>query len=223
MINKKEMNALILFAREPQLGAVKTRLEEKLPARDVLQLYKAFLQDVIAMAKKVRCHKKMIYYDSKKRTIPFLSQFSNEFELIRQEGGDLGLRMHHAFSDCIHSGVKKVVIIGTDCLSISSAEVEQAFLSLDLYDCVFGPCRDGGYYLVGLKKPSKAIFTHIEWGGSDVLNETLKHSLKHKKSAYLLKRKRDIDTYSDLKIFNKSSVNLSMTSHTRKVLKQLNF
>ena len=195
--------AVVVFAREPRLGKVKTRLQENLPAQTVLGLYRAFVKDVLRTAKQVKEAEHFLYYAGTLQSKAFLSSFKRHFILKRQIGKDLGQRMGMAFSHCCSERIKKVVIIGTDCLTLNADDILKAFLALDRHDCVLGPTYDGGYYLIGLKEPERRVFDHVDWGTNKVLVQTLRNLKKLKKTSYQLKMKDDIDTIDDLIKFSR--------------------
>jgi len=190
--------ALVIFAREPKLGKVKTRLQCALPASVVLSLYKEFVKDVLHMAGKVPCNERFIYYAGKGGSIPFLGKFQNRFRLKRQTGRDLGERMFNAFARCRKEGFDRVVIIGTDCLTIDAKEIERVFKYLRAYPCVLGPALDGGYYLIGLSKLSKRVFTKIDWSSDKVLKQTLGQLKNLGYKSKLISKKDDIDNAASL-------------------------
>ena len=197
MILRIEKTALIIFAREPELGKVKTRLQKDLPKDKILRLYKAFLRDVLSLAERIRCGTKNIYYTGT-GSIKFLARFKNKFGYVKQSSGDLGERMHQAFCLSRKSGAERTVIIGTDCLEIVEEDIQDAFTRLSSHDVVLGPSCDGGYYLIGLKKPIKGLFINMPWGTPGVLEATLRRIKKMRKKVFLLNEKSDIDTFSDL-------------------------
>ncbi len=126
--------------------------------------------------------------------------------------------MHRAFTYCHKKHFDRIVIIGTDCLTITVKDIEQAFKKLGAYDCVLGPSKDGGYYLIGLKGPNARLFTGIKWGTSSVLEQTVRKAGRLKKKTFLLREKEDIDTVSDLKRLSKRIKDTNIAPHTQKIL-----
>ncbi len=214
----KDKIALIIFAREPKEGKVKTRLGRDLPAKTVLLLYKAFVKDVIAVADKVSCDARFIYYVGTGASIPFLRKFQKRFILKRQTGKDLGERMYRAFDFCRRQGFQKVIIVGTDCLTFTAADIQLAFKRLNKKDIVLGPTNDGGYYLIGLNAMDKSLFENIDWSTSHVLEQTLKKSTRLHKTNYLLSKKEDIDTIQSLKNFMRHKGSDRTAVNTWKIL-----
>jgi len=216
-----DKTALIVFAREPAEGKVKTRLAKNLSAQDVARLYTAFVKDVLAVAQQARCDQRFIFYAADDGSIPFLKAFEGVFTLQAQYGNDLGERMLHAFSLCQNNGFNRVVIIGTDCLTLSADDIELAFSQLGQNDCVLGPSRDGGYYLIGLKEPDPRIFQGIEWSTDKVLSQTCFHLKAMQKQIDLLSEREDIDSLVHLQNFCRGDVACSTAPETRKILENI--
>ena len=112
--------------------------------------------------------------------------------------GDLGERMELAANEAFSEGAERVVIIGTDCPSIDESVLTKAFAALEKNDLVFGPALDGGYYLLGLKKPTPPIFRNIPWGSAEVLDKSLQAARHRGLSTTLLDPLPDVDTPDDL-------------------------
>lgn len=219
-INRKS-SALVIFAREPKQGKVKTRLSKNLSSYNVLDLYKAFIKDVLHIASQVKCEQRFIFYSGHGAQLPFLNKYKRKFLLRRQTGEDLGVRMFRAIKRCHEDRFNKTIIIGTDCLSLTPGEIDIAFKKLDEHDCVIGPSKDGGYYLIGMREPNNAFFNGIKWSTSSVLKETLKRLRRLNKKVYLLQKHEDIDTIDHLRKLTKSIVRQDNNFYTKKVLKQL--
>lgn len=110
--------------------------------------------------------------------------------------------MQTAVDLAFSKGARRVVVIGTDCPSIDEPLLEKAFHSLDTADLVFGPAADGGYYLVGLSRPCPAIFNAIEWGGPQVLDQSLASAKLSGFQTTLLGVLYDVDVSEDLPAAN---------------------
>lgn len=189
---------LIIFAKEPQEGKVKTRLEGYLSRNRCLELYTAFLNDTLAVANKIKSDAKFIAYTSLNKTPDYLRRNSRRFKLFRQRGRDLGEKMHNASMHVFAGKPAKIVIIGSDSPDLPAEYVEGAFCKLDRCDLVIGPSKDAGYYLIALKKPCLELFRGIEWSTSRVLSDTLTNARRLKKKTALLPKWYDIDTPGDL-------------------------
>jgi len=196
--------ALIVFAREPKIGKVKTRLAKDLTQETTLQLYTAFLSHNLKMAQEVAVDERILAYAGSGHSIPFLRKYEGAYSLRRQIGKGLGERMENILNYCNKTGYKKFIIMGTDCLTLESEEIEKVIRKLDQNDLVLGPCLDGGYYLIGLKRVETKLFRNIKWSTDLVLEQTLKKAQKEQMKVWLLPKKNDIDNRKSLlKYLNK--------------------
>ena len=189
---------LIIFAKEPEKGRVKTRLQKLFSKEHSLNLYKAFLKDIIELTKRVTCEMKIIAYTSRNKNPIFLKQIAPSFIFYKQKGKDLGQRMHSAFKYARNKGAAKTVIIGSDSPNLPVRFINDAFRKLSSYDAVLGPSYDGGYYLIGLNRPCPSIFKSIEWSSERVLDQTVKQIDKLCKKTAMLKKWFDVDSKNDL-------------------------
>ena len=127
------------------------------------------------------------------------NNLGGDVQYIPQEGYDLGERMSYAFKKTLRSrGYKKCIIIGTDCPGIDTPLIENAFEVLKERDVVVGPCRDGGYYLLGMSTLTGDLFVDIDWSTDRVFNQTIEKTRKNNLSSGILKTLADIDTQEDL-------------------------
>lgn len=212
---------LIVFAREPEKGRVKTRLKGVLSETGCLNLYKAFLRDTINLAQKVKVQEYVIAYDSTDGAKPYLKSIASKFNFYRQEGKDLGQRMHNTFSYARAIKADKSVIIGSDSPGLPVNLIKAAFQKLDKYDLVLGPSEDGGYYLIGLKYPCEELFKDVRWSSGDVLSATLKKAKRLRKKYFLLDTWYDVDDAKSLARLEsdlRSNKNKKIARHTREVL-----
>ncbi|MEO8208975.1 MAG: TIGR04282 family arsenosugar biosynthesis glycosyltransferase [bacterium] len=188
--------ALIVFAKNIVLGKVKTRLAKDIGDEKALEIYRALLNETYEAAK-----------DFKGKKFLFLSDFFDKnlfeasFAQIIQTGNDLGEKMKNAFENIFQKNFQTAVIIGTDCPDLDLCIINEAFEKLFHYDIVIGPAKDGGYYLLGMKKPYNFLFENIEWSNQNVLKETIKRIVENKLSYYLLKELSDVDEINDLMHF----------------------
>ena len=103
----------------------------------------------------------------------------NGYDKQLQTSGDLGERMAGAFQEQFAAGAEKVVIIGSDCLAITPDHLKQAFAALDTADVVIGPATDGGYYLLGIKRPHPFLFQDMPWSQPELRQLTELAILQH--------------------------------------------
>lgn len=189
----KNNKLLLIFTRNPELGKVKTRLAKTVGDETALKIYIFLLQKTHEVSLKVSSDK-AIYYSVKIRENDIWD--TNSYQKHLQMGYDLGSRMQHAFQQSFKDSYQKVVIIGSDLYDLTPEIIENSFIQLDTSDLVLGPAKDGGYYLLGMKKLHPSVFQNKEWGTATVLKETLE-DLKDKKVS-LLEELNDVDVYEDI-------------------------
>lgn len=187
-------NLILIFTRNPELGKVKTRLAASIGQENALQVYIELLQHTRKVVLETDYDKRVLYSDA----INTKDMWNNHlFQKKEQFGKDLGVRMYNAFREGFEEGYQKIVIIGSDLITLEANDLKKAFTALDTNDVVIGPAEDGGYYLLGLKSIPENIFKNKEWGTHTVLKDTLKNIKNLKYS--LLEEKNDIDTFEDIK------------------------
>lgn len=168
---------LVIFAKVPEKGRVKTRLEEHFTQDQALAIYEAMLRDVLDLAVRLQNQfaEVSVYWASSSAEMlpeklvavyPTLAHFS-------QRGEDLGIRMYHAIEESFLRGNKKVILIGCDSPTLPASFLLQAAEELDTATFVLGPSEDGGYYLIGASSLVKEAFEGISWGSSEVLARSL--------------------------------------------------
>jgi len=169
-------NALITFVKTPILGKVKTRLQPFIPPNKILEIYKAFVTEIISKCANLKGVDRFLGCYP---TIDddFLKYLIKTYDLkgFLQRGNDLGERIINAFKDYLKKGYTNIVIIGSDSPTLPISYIEEAFIELKKNDFVIGPCCDGGLYLIGARKRIvPEIFQDMPWDTSEVLNKTLK-------------------------------------------------
>ncbi len=171
-------NILIVFAKAPILGRVKTRLAPPLSYRQSYVLHRAFIKDTLKRITRLKDIKPCLGYYPKGYKHKFKGLLPPGMELFCQQGKNLGQRMQNALKRyLVQNG--KVVIIGADIPGLPLGYIREAFNQLDEHEVVLGPAADGGYYLVGSKLIPPEIFTEIAWGTDKVYEQTcarLNHS-----------------------------------------------
>ncbi|AKQ45893.1 hypothetical protein TH63_09955 [Rufibacter radiotolerans] len=188
---------LLVFARTPQLGKVKTRLARTLGEHQALQIYKQLLHLTHAAAAPVKATKWICYSDE----VPAEADIWSAGSFLPQEQPqvpDLGYRMHSLFAKGLVEGFSPVVIIGSDCPDISPEIIEEAFRQLETHDVVLGPAQDGGYYLLGLNFLVPELFTSIPWSTAEVLPATLQAASNLHLKVAQLQVLADVDEAEDL-------------------------
>jgi uncharacterized protein len=191
------MRRLALFARRPAAGEVKTRLSPALPATLALELYRAMLEDAIAVTAPAGADERFVYWagapEARDRALA-----PNGMRAREQEGRDLGERMARAFDELLAAGGDRALIVGADCPGLDSGTLRDAFEALATHDAVVGPARDGGYYLIGLRRRAPDLFRDIEWSTPRVLDQTLARAAQAGVTIQRLPVLGDLDTPEDL-------------------------
>jgi rSAM/selenodomain-associated transferase 1 len=192
-------DALMIFCRYPQPGRVKTRLIPALGPEGAADTHRAMAERTIRLAKEFARASGItleIHY-SDDDGAGMRDWLGDGLALHPQWGGDLGAKMAAAFGNAFGAGKDRVLLVGTDCPGLGGRHYEQALAALDDHDLVLGPARDGGYYLIGLRRESARrmdeLFAEMPWGGADVLARTLAAARRRKLSLVLLEPLDDVD------------------------------
>ena len=197
----KNTNRLLIFAKSPLPGEVKTRLQPEYSVEQSLALHKMLVKNTLEVTRE------LVNIDielccTPNRNAMFFLQCENQFPvtLTDQLGDDLGERMAFALSRALQTN-EKVIIIGTDCPDLDETYLYQAFESLNEHDVVIGPAADGGYVLLGLKRFSLELFSGFSWGSDSVLKQTRDVLKKLDWSWQELEVRHDLDRPEDLQRF----------------------
>ena len=119
-------------------------------------------------------------------------------ELVPQGCGGLGVRLQRQFARGFAQGYRAIVLVGSDLPRLTALDLQQAFAALQRIPLVLGPAADGGYWLIGLRVPAGALFAGIDWGGSQVLAQTLGQAGRLNLPYSLLEVQGDLDRAADL-------------------------
>jgi rSAM/selenodomain-associated transferase 1 len=200
--------AVLIFAKNLIYGEVKTRLAASVGNDVALTIYRHLLLHTLSITNYLPVEK-IVFYST---TIEEQDIWTNEvYKKQVQLGNDLGERMHNAFAYAFHEGNKEVVIIGTDCLELSSAIIMNAFAYLQNHDVVIGPATDGGYYLLAMKKMHSQLFQNISWSTNEVLKQTVAICENQNLLVYQLPELSDVDNENDLAEAQKQMLKLKLT------------
>ena len=193
-------NALVLFAKAPIAGEVKTRLQPEITPENSARLQEAMIKDSISLMSEINNVEKIIYFLPIEKKYVF-EKFTDglPFHLNCQNGVDLGEKMANSFHDLFNKGFFRVVVIGTDSPTLPKEYISKAFIDLNKADLVIGPSIDGGYYLIGFKEKVLPVFSPVEWGSNKVLLQTEELIKIHNLKLSLLPVHYDIDTIEDLR------------------------
>lgn len=193
--------ALILFAKNPRPGAVKTRLSPPLTPEEAAGLYRCMIHDSIETARSLSGITPYIFFQDDPGAADYFAALAPEIHSAPQTGADLGLRMKNAFAELFSRGFTSVAIIGTDSPDLPPEHVIETFALLENEhtDLVFGPAEDGGYYLVALKRVWGELFSGLPWSSSGLLTASIERAKGLHLGVSLLPVWYDIDTAADLK------------------------
>jgi len=195
---------LIIFTRYPVPGQTKTRLIPTLGEEGASELHREMTEFTVQNISGLSEHNINIQIRYTGGNQSEMEQWLGEdLVYVDQGDSDLGQRMERCFRESFDEGYSKTVIIGTDCPSLGSADVEEAFALLEDNSVVLGPAVDGGYYLIGIRASApeivfSAVFEEIPWGTSEVLSLTLNALAETGIDLGLLDDKDDVDEPGDL-------------------------
>jgi hypothetical protein len=190
--------ALLVVAKQPTAGRVKTRLCPPLDGRTAAALYSAFLGDVLDVMRQVSGVQRTIAYLPEDAD-GYFAALAPDMAHEPQIGADLGERLDHLLTSALHTGARQAVVMSSDCPTLPAAFVAEAFTRLDgPVDVVLGPSDDGGYYLIGLKQPQPRLLREVRMSTAAVLSDTLALADAIGLRVALLPPWYDVDTVEDL-------------------------
>ena len=197
---------LLVFARLPELGAVKTRLAATIGADRALEVYRAMIHDVLASigSSTPETEIEIMWAPTAAASGAALRQSFGSHSLAMQTGATLGDRLSMAFSErFFFHRTQKIVAIGVDDPALSRQVIDHAFGLLESCEWTIGPALDGGYYLIGCRAAAfdPSVFTGISWGTGTVFAETMERIRGWGSTVAVLPQRRDIDTEEDLRAY----------------------
>ena len=193
--------ALIVFARQPVAGRVKTRLAASLGAKVATKVYAHLLDRAIEIATQSKFSTRYLYTSDRQEVTYFHQRLdANEWHVREQCVGNIGQRMSDAIGEALIEHAF-VVLIGSDVADNSVEDLNAAFDALSSSEnrVVFGPSADGGYWLIGSSKPCPEVFCNIPWSTSDVAQMTLRRLRANGVEVILTAERHDVDETSDLR------------------------
>jgi hypothetical protein len=214
----RNLPAMAVFARAPVAGHAKTRLTPLLGAEAAARFQAALISDTLSKVAGLRkCVRPYLFLAGNsprtktpsrvRQSLPYerarFEAHLSEFSLIRQRGKGLGERLEAAFGKLLRLH-PICIVIGTDSPLLPSRVLRQALRELDVCESVLGPCPDGGYYLIGLRRPEgrrilQGIFDRVRWSTAFAFRDTLRNLLRRGLSCSVLEECADVDLPADLK------------------------
>ena len=191
--------ALCIMAKAPEAGRVKTRLCPPLSPADAAELYSCFLLDKIAQARGVAGAEGVLAYAPAEAAAVF-EALAPGFALLVQRGDDLTARLVAVCDELFRWGLDAAIMIDSDTPTLPTERLERAVALMrdSGPDLVLGPSEDGGYYLIGLRRPHPELFEGMPWSTPAVLDETLGRARALGLSSTMLEAWYDVDTAADL-------------------------
>ena len=210
---------LVVFTRHPSPGQVKTRLIPALGPDGAAELHRAMTAHTLTWARQLATgrHVKLEvrFEGGSKRSMRQI--FGHDLTYSRQCSGHLGQRMAATFDEAFDTGMEQMVLVGTDCPDLTAHAAGAAFDALCRHDLVLGPARDGGYYLIGLRRPAGRLFADMPWGTDQVLTRTLDAANQEGLSVALLEPLDDVDRPENLPVWQRIAGPGQPLSHQQRI------
>jgi uncharacterized protein len=196
--NSSHLNrTLVVMAKAPKLGMVKTRLTASLPANGVTALYRCLLQDTIALATSLTdVEVSVMCPESDQDELARL--LGNTVEVVAQKGAGLAAGLTSVFRHFTAGGRQQVIAFNSDSPHLAPSVLDNAFGILALHDVVVGPTNDGGYYLVGAKAAHPTLFERDGMGTGSALDRLLARTKALDLTTGFTEPFYDIDVANDL-------------------------
>lgn len=193
-----DLDALIVFAKMPEPGRVKTRLTDLLTPDEAARLYAAFLEDALAQYADLGVAVRLYLAPPPPAAAP--AWVPDGVTLHEQAGEGLGARMQRAFLETFAAGAERPVIVGTDHPTLPDAFLRLAFETLQTpRSVVLGPSDDGGYYLLGMNEFYPQLFAGMRYSHADVFAQTLDRAAGLSAEVTVLPPWYDVDTPAALR------------------------
>jgi uncharacterized protein len=200
----RDRSALAVMTKAPQPGEVKTRLIPALTPHEAAELNKCFLRDTATAISAVAMNQPacgVAVYTPLGAEPAYVDILPADFVLLPQRGADFGERLYFAAVDLFKCGFSSVCLIDSDSPIVPAENFAGAVKLLQIPGdrVVLGPCDDGGYYLIGLKRPQRELFERITWSTERVLEQTMERAAEIGVEAKLLPTSYDVDDCAALR------------------------
>jgi uncharacterized protein len=248
------MCALAVMTKAPQAGQVKTRLVPPLTPDDAAELNKCFLRDTAREIASACSRGRVGDAASKSPSLQGIASHGEAatteamgiavytpigaesayddilpggFSLLPQRGVGFGERLYFAAEDLFKCGFDSVCLIDSDSPTVPAENFAKAIELLKTHRdyTVLGPCDDGGYYLIGLKKPHRELFEQIDWSTERVFDQTMRRARGMGLEVKLLPRGYDVDDAASLQRLRDEllgrNARQNVAPNTRKFLESL--
>jgi len=189
-----QKNLLIVFVKNLIVGNVKSRLALSIGYNNALDIYTDLVYKIHQTTLDIPFDKQVTYSSCIETRDIWEPEIFNK---TLQRGNNIGERMNDAFEKAFEAGYENVDLIGSDIINLKSEILLNAFDQLQQSDTVLGPSMDGGYYLIGLKKPIKQFFKSKDWSTHKVFIQTLKDCCNLDLRVGLVQELADLDRIED--------------------------
>ncbi|MYB07664.1 MAG: DUF2064 domain-containing protein [Gemmatimonadetes bacterium] len=197
IVEEEKRATLLVFAKAPRPGKVKTRLARSIGEVAAAEVYRRMGRFVVDRLAAVQATVTVCYDPPGAGDEVRAWLGDTPARYMAQPPGDLGQRMARMFERAFEAA-DRVIVIGTDAPAVDGETVNRALDALDSADVVLGPATDGGYYLMGLRAPCPALFEGIAWSTDTVLRDTAARAREAGLRLTWLELESDIDTADDL-------------------------
>ena len=197
----RRRGAIVVFAKAPLPGQVKTRMTPPLSPEQAAELYAALLADVLAATAGIADEldlEPVVAVHPRSACRAIAGRAPPQFRVVAQRGADLSQRMGWAVREAAAAGARRVLLRGSDSPVLDAKNVGAALAALERADLVLCPDRDGGYNLVGLRRPAPGLFAHA-MSTHSVLSDTLANARALGLRASLQDASFDLDAIEDLR------------------------
>lgn len=187
-----------IFAKVPWPGVAKTRLVPPLSSSQAAALSRAMLADVLVTARKIpHCTRTLAYTPrGARQQMGILA--GPGWRLWLQRGNNLGERLSYAVDRLLRADCDQVVVLGSDSPLITAERIEEAFECLTRADTVVGPCEDGGFYLLGLRRWEPELLTGIRWSTCHAFSDLMANVCQSGLAVAHLASELDVDDFASL-------------------------
>jgi len=190
---------LVIMAKAPRPGAVKTRLALSLSPADVTALYCCLLDDTLALARSLKLGDVEVAIMCPESDVTELAQLAgNETTIVAQKGEGLAAGLTSVFAHFAEDHRRRTIAFNSDSPHLPRSVLEAAFETLAAHDVVVGPTHDGGYYLVGAKASHPTLFAGDAMGTSSALERLLSRARALELSVGFADPFYDVDVADDL-------------------------
>lgn len=214
--------AIVIMAKVPRPGNVKTRLAGVLSPEGSAELAAAFIKDTVAKTGGLRAAV-TVAFDPPEDEKAIRALLTPDIAVFGQTGADLGDRVTAAFDEAFRNHGDVVVMVGTDSPTVPADYFEQAFEHLELEtEVVLGGTTDGGFYLIGLRAPHPEIFAGVRWSSSTAFEDVYQNAMSRGLHLREVPSWYDVDTPADLaKLVNELEHNSNAKRRAPETLKVL--